>query len=167
MEIPQTDSRQLVLDSCRRLTGPSLVWSETGAILDALVEDMDMEQLLDCWYRQLDDLLSQIGWKNPQLTHRRFENGVNLLIAAPIDQLYSAVSVLETAWYFCSCELLGLEIESGEELIEAIRQQMREDKNPALIALQAAAAKHSVDFLVDDELVSIGHGAGSVSYAID
>jgi UDP-N-acetylmuramyl tripeptide synthase len=167
MEIPQIDSAQLVVDSCRRLTGPSLVWSKTGAILDALVEDMDMEQVLDCCYRQLEELLSQVGWENPELTHRRFENGFNLLLAAPIDQLYAAVAVLETGWYFCSCELLGRDVESADELIEAIRQQMREEKNPPLLELQAAAASHGVDFLADDELVSIGHGGGSASYAVD
>ena len=87
MEIVFPDSERLVVDGCRRLTGPSLVWSKTGAILDVLVEDMSMQQVLDCWYRQLNLVLSQVNWENPRLTHRRFENGFNLLLAAPVDQL--------------------------------------------------------------------------------
>jgi UDP-N-acetylmuramoylalanine-D-glutamate ligase len=167
MEITYPDSDRLVVDGCRRLTGPSLVWSETGAILDVLVDDMEMERVLECWHRQLDLLLSQVNWENPKLTHRRFENGFNLLIAAPIDQLYSAVLVLETAWYFCACELLELEAESRDRLIEDIREQMLSEKNDALIELQTAAGQHEVDFLVDDDVVSIGHGQGSISYMVE
>jgi UDP-N-acetylmuramoylalanine-D-glutamate ligase len=167
MEITYPDSDRLILDSCRRLTGPSLVWSETGAILDVLIEDMDMETVLDCWYRQLNLLLSQVNWQNPKLTHRRFENGFNLLLAAPVDQLYSAVLALETAWYFCACELLELEVDSREQLIAAIREQMQSETNIALIELQSAAAEHEVDFLVDDDVVSIGHGQGSISYMVE
>ena len=167
MEIIYPDSDRLVLDDCRRLTGPSLVWSETGAIIDVLIENMEMEQVLDCWYRQLKLVLSQAGWQNPKFTHRRFENGFNLLIAAPIDQLYSAVLVLETAWYLCTCELLELEVESRQQLIEDIREQMQSEKNVALTELQKAAAQHEVDFLVDDDVVSIGHGQGSISYMVE
>ena len=108
MEIPHIESSQLVVDDCRRLTGPSLVWDKPGAILDVLIEDMEMDKVLDCWYRQINQLLVDIGWSNPELTHRRFENGFNLLIAAPIDQLYSATLILETSWYFCVCELIGI-----------------------------------------------------------
>ena len=102
MEIPELESEHLIVDSCRRLTGPSLVWSEPGAILDILVNDMDMQAVLDNWYHELEQLLTDVDWGEPELTHRRFENGYNLLLAAPIDQLYSAVLALETAWYFCA-----------------------------------------------------------------
>ena len=43
MEIQFPDSHQLIMDDCRRLTGPSLLWDKTGAILDVLIEDMDMD----------------------------------------------------------------------------------------------------------------------------
>ena len=91
MEIPELESEHLIVDGCRRLTGPSLVWSEPGAILDVLIYDMDMEVVLNCWYRELEQLLADVDWGEQKLTHRRFENGYNLLLAAPIDQLYSAV----------------------------------------------------------------------------
>jgi folylpolyglutamate synthase/dihydropteroate synthase len=166
MDIPALESERLTLDSCRRLTGPSLVWSEPGAILDILVVDMDMDRVLDCWYRQLRQLLEDVDWGEPRLTHRRFENGYNLLLAAPIDQLYSAVLALESAWYFCACELLGVEIESRADLLDTVRAQMQQERNPALIALEAAAAGHAVDFLVDDEAASLGHGSGHRSFPI-
>jgi len=164
MDIPELESDHLVIDSCRRLTGPSLVWNETGAILDVFISDMDMEQVLACWYRQLEQLLTDLAWVEPKLTHRRFENGYNLLLAAPIDQLYSAVLVLETAWYCCACELLDQQAQPREPFLDAIRRQMSEERSPALIEMERAAAQHAVDFLVDDELVSLGHGIGSRCY---
>ncbi len=167
MEIPFPDSSRLVVDGCRRLTGASLVWSETGAILDVLIQDMDQDAVLDCWYRQVNSVLAEVNWKNPELTHRRFENGFNLLLAAPIDQLYSAVMVLETAWYFCACELLRIEVESLQVLLDDIREQMQIEKNNDLIGLEAAAADHGVDLLFDDDIVSIGHGVGSASFMVD
>jgi len=167
MDIPELASDRLVVDSCRRLTGPSLVWSETGAILDVLVLDMDMEQVLACWHRQLEQLLADIAWVEPRMTHRRFENGYNLLLAAPIDQLYSAVLALETAWYFCTCELLDLPAQPREPLLDAIRRQMNDERSPALIEIEHAAAQHAVDFLVDEEYITLGHGVGSRSYPVD
>ena len=167
MDVPELDSENLIVDGCRRLTGPSLVWSEPGAILDVLVIDMDMERVLECWNRQLRQLLADVDWKQPRLTHRRFENGYNLLLGAPIDQLYSAVLALETAWYCCACELLGQPIESRAALIDELRAQMRRERNPALLAIEAAAAEHAVDFLADDEVISLGHGIGSRCYPIE
>ena len=167
MEIPFPDSSRLVVDGCRRLTGASLVWSKTGAILDVLIRDMDQDAVLDCWYRQVNSVLAEVNWKNPELTHRGFENGFNLLLAAPIDQLYSAVMVLETTWYFCACELLGIEVEAQQVLLDDIREQMQSENNNALVGLEAAAADHGVDLLFDDDIVSIGHGGGSASFALD
>ena len=167
MEIPFPESSQLILDDCRRLTGPSLVWDKSGAILDILVEDLDMDRVLDCWYRHVHVLLAQLDCGEPALTHRRFENGFNLLIEAPVDQLYSAVLCLETAWYFCACELLQVEPRDTSALLEALREAMQEEANPALIELQLAADAHQVDFLVDDEILSLGRGAGSVSWDIE
>lgn len=167
MDIPFPDSSRLVVDGCRRLTGASLVWSETGAILDVLIEDMDQDAVLDCWYRQVNSVLAEVNWNHPELTHRRFENGYNLLLAAPIDQLYSAVMVLETAWYFCACELLEIEVEGQQVLLNDIREQIQSEKNNALTALEAAAADHAVDLLFDDDIVSVGHGVGSASFTVE
>ncbi|MDJ0777709.1 MAG: Mur ligase family protein [Gammaproteobacteria bacterium] len=167
MDIPQLDCERLIVDSCRRLTGPSLVWSHGGAILDVLIDEVDPDALLECWYRQVDALLQKVGWSAPELTHRRFDNGVSLLLAAPVDQLYSATSVLQTAWYFCACELLGITPEAGDALTRSIIDEMRGERNPGLVALQRAAAEHGVDCLVDDDRVTIGHGNGSRSFQMD
>jgi len=167
MEISFPESKQLILDDCRRLTGPSLVWDKTGAILDVLIEEMDMNVVLDCWYRQLNQLLEKIGWQHHEVRHRRFENGFNFLIAAPLDQLYSATLVLETAWYFTSCELLDIKAEQPESLVADIKESIKDETNVKLLALQKKALANKVDFLVDDDEVSLGHGEGSVCWPVD
>jgi cyanophycin synthetase len=167
MDIPEIESSKLVLDDGRRLTGPSMLWEKTGAILDVLIKDMDMDVVLDCWQRQLRHLLSQIGWQDHETMHRRFENGFNLLIQAPIDQLYSAVLLLETNWYLCCCELLAIDVENEAALVQEIRNLIKDESHPALLGLQQAAAQHEVDFLVDDDEVSIGHGEGCLCWPVD
>ena len=167
MDIPHPDSTQLILDDCRRLTGPSLLWDKPGAILDVLIDGMDMDTILDCWYRHARQLLAQIGWHKPDLSHRRFENGFNLVMAAPLDRLYSATLILETAWYFCTCELLDIKTENSADLIRDIEDEIRTERNPALLKLQESAAAHQVDFLVDDDTVSVGHGEGNFSWSVD
>jgi cyanophycin synthetase len=64
LEIPELESEHLILDSCRRLTGPSLVWSEPGAILDILIYDIDMETVLNSWYHELESVLAEVNWAN-------------------------------------------------------------------------------------------------------
>jgi cyanophycin synthetase len=49
----------------------------------------------------------------------------------------------------------------------ALREQIAAETNPGLLALQAAAAKHDVAFLWDDDAVSVGLGSGSQSWPTD
>lgn len=167
MDIPHLESTELIIDDCRRLTGPSLVWDKTGATLDVLIVGRNMDDVLQSWYRQVNDLLAAVSWPSPELTHRRYENGFNLLLAAPIDQLYSATEILETAWYFCCCELFNQPVDSRDLLVKAVRECMQTEQFPASIQLQQAARDHKVDFLIDDEIVSVGHGEGSIEWAVD
>ena len=164
MEIQFPDTDQLIMDDCRRLTGPSLVWENTGAILDVLISNKDMDVVLDCWHRQLNELLKKIDWQQHAFTHRRFENGFNFLIAAPLDQLYSATLVLEAAWYFTSCEMLDIEAGQPQAVVDAIQESIDSEANAELLALKQAAEENNVDFLFDEDEVSVGHGEGSVCW---
>jgi cyanophycin synthetase len=128
---------------------------------------MDMDDVLTCWYRQVNSLLTAVSWVEPDLTHRRYDNGFNLLLAAPIDQLYSATTVLETAWYYCCCEMLGKPVDSQEQLTQAVRASMLLELSPGSIRLQQAAKEQRVDFLIDDEWISVGHGEGSIEWSVD
>ncbi len=167
MDIPYPESKHLIMDDCRRLTGPSLLWDKTGAILDVLVEDIALDAVLDCWYRQLDMILVELNWQQRDIAHRQFENGFNLVVEAPIDQLYSATLVLETAWYFTTCELLNVVAEAKESMLRPVFESIEDEANPDLIALQLAAQSNKVDFLADDDEVSVGQGDGSQCWPLD
>ena len=167
MDIPHLESTQLTINDCRRLTGPSLVWDKTGAVIDVLIEGKDMDDVLARWYRQVNRFLLAVNWSEPELTHRRFENGFSLLLAAPIDQLYSAARVLETAWYLCCCDLLGMQVDSETQLTQAVSASMQLELSPPSIQLQQAAKYHGVDCLIDDESISIGHGEASMQWSIN
>ncbi len=167
MDIPYPDSKQLILDDCRRITGPSLVLDGAGATLDILVEGIPLDRVLECWYGTVKEVLGLIGWQQRLLNHRQFENGFNLVIEAPIDQLYSATLVLETSWYFTACELLNIKVEHQEALTKAIHESINDELNPPLITLQQAAVQQQVDFLVDDDEISIGHGESSICLPVN
>ena len=91
---------------------------------------------------------------------------MNLAISAPIDQLYSAIFVVQASWHYTACELLDQEAIPRSRMIDDLRAVMKSEANPPLITLQHAAAKHAVDFLADDDNVSIGHGCGSQTWGV-
>jgi len=153
-------NEEFTLESARRLTGPGLLWSHCGAILDVFSEQ-PVEHIVSLWQTHTRVLSDQIGWEDQQCIARIFEGGLNLAISAPMDQLYSAVAVAQLAWHQLLAELNGVSTRVSEALLTQIAQIMRSEANPALIALLDAAAEHDVDALCDDDELSLGHGKGS------
>ena len=154
-------------DPARRLTGPGLLWDYPGAVMDIFFEDIDPDILAALWEKHARLVLDALGWEGEHLTCRRFKGGVNLAVSAPLDQLYSAIFAVQTAWHFCAAELLNTEPEPFDDMICNLQTVMAKEANPALIALIAAAASHDVDILCDDDAVSLGHGAGSRIWSVD
>jgi len=161
LDIPIPEASNLVLDDYRRLTGPGLLWDNTGAIFDVLFQDFDPEDVIKSWQVQVHRVLDALNWGNQETIERRFDGGVTLALSAPMDQLYSAMFAGLTAWHFCAADLLGQTPGDFDAMVLDLKQVMIEEANPALIALIDAAAKHGIDILSDDEEVSIGHGIGS------
>ncbi|MEP5089917.1 MAG: Mur ligase family protein [Paracoccaceae bacterium] len=155
------------VSDARRLTGPGLLWDQPGAVLDIFFEEIDTGAVIDLWTRHARLVLDAVGWQNESLISRRFEGGVNLAISAPMDQLYSAIFVTQTAWHFCAAELLGEEPGDFGVMIEDLRQAMAREENPDLIRLIEAAEVHGIDVLCDDDEISIGHGTGCKVWPFD
>jgi UDP-N-acetylmuramyl tripeptide synthase len=167
LEIPQLDSASLVLEDSRRLTGPGLLWEKPGAIADVIVEGIPLDTVQSCWQKHALDVLNAVGWEQEECIARQYANGLNLAISAPVDQLYSAIFVVQASWYYTCCDLLEVTAQSLDEISRDIRGVMASEVRPELIALQAAAAAREVDFISDDDTVSIGHGCGSRSWPVD
>ena len=156
------------LDS-RRLTGPSLIMSGAGAVIDVRFADADAEaaKLIGEWRRQVQRMLDAVGWQSQQIHVHRHGDGASLAISAPIDALYAATDINDWAWQ----ATLGV-LERGETpVVEAdalrLREAIEEERNPALLELFAHARDRHLPCLVDDEFFSIGLGHGSQTWPVD
>ena len=167
LHIPQPDSAQLRLEDSRRLTGPGLMWDKSGAIAEVVVHGFPLATVTQVWSRQARSVLDAVGWVHELHTARPHEDGLNLAISAPVDQLYSAIFVVQAAWHYTACELLGLPSEPLPQMVAAITGVMHSEANAGLIKLQQAAAAHGVDFISDDDDVSLGHGCGSQTWSVN
>ncbi|MEM5543167.1 Mur ligase family protein [Sulfitobacter sp. AS92] len=151
----------------RRLTGPGLLWEAPGAVIDVLAEDCDSDAVRLLWEKYARRALDAVGWADQTLICRVFQGGVSLALSAPMDQLYSATFLAKTAWHYCAADLSHTASLPFQDMIRDLLRVMGQEANPPLIALMSAAAAHDVDFLCDDEQVSIGHGVGAQIWPVD
>ncbi|MEH6587136.1 MAG: Mur ligase family protein [Halioglobus sp.] len=166
LTIPFPASDRLYLEDSRRLTGPGLLWDKPGAIAEVVVHDLNLNDVATIWHDKARQLLDAVDWQAERCICRPHEDGLNLAISAPIDQLYSAIFVIQASWHYTVCELLDQTPIPQAQMLEDLRAVMSSEANPPLIALQQAAAEHAVDFLSDDDSVSIGHGCGSQTWEV-
>lgn len=154
------------VDDERRITGPGLLWDRPGAEIDVYSHDVDPARIVALWTRHARKVLDAVGWEKQSLTHRIFDGGANLAISAPMDQLYSAVFAVETAWHFCAAELAGEASGDFDSMISDLTSVMAKEANPALVALIDAANARGVDVLCDDDELSLGQGVGSQTWPV-
>ncbi len=148
----------------RRLTGPSLLWSRPGSILDVRCSADEAGPVIEKWSTAVRRMLDAVGWSDEALCHWRLSGGVSLAFSGPIDALYAASAINEWAW---ACIESGESIEDLADFDEkAVEFQtlIEEERNPALLTLAAAAFGHGVSFLWDDDDVSVGLGTGSETW---
>jgi cyanophycin synthetase len=150
-----------LLDS-RRLTGPNLVSASPGALLDVsfLAEN---DTVVELWRDEIESLLKQEGLPEMDLIVKPRQNGAWLVVSGPIDQLYGLIDLSELAWQRAVGRITNFipEKELGEAPpldLEGILQQLSEELNPPLIALQQAAKSKNVSFFWDDDYASLGMG---------
>ncbi len=153
-----------LIDS-RRLTGPSLVQDEAGAVIEVELPEDGAAELVGNWRRQAQRLLAAVGWGEERTAVRHYDGGASLAISAPIDGLYAACEINEAAWAtalasFGEAQPASYSLPQLQELVDA-------EANPALLALAEAAADHGLAFLCDDEVASVGLGSGSLAWPVD
>jgi UDP-N-acetylmuramyl tripeptide synthase len=160
-----------VLTDSRRLTGANLFWDLPAAIIDVRCSgpqaDATLQAVIAAWSRAAKRLLTTVGRAQEQLTHRLFEGGASLLISAPIDALYSMCELNEAAWRAALAALYGDEDVDPDAEGARLSGLFDEERNPALLALQAAAHAHGVPFLWDDDRVSVGYGRTALVWTPD
>ncbi len=150
----------LALDDLRRLTGKSLLWDKPGSIADVFVSGISKQQVVNHWQQVVQQLLSELDWAGESTCYRLFEDGVSLALSAPLDRLYAACDINETAWEITCAELTGKPLEESQATaIERLRCAIAEQANPVLLELIAAADARGVPWLTDDDEFSLGYGA--------
>jgi len=145
----------------RRLTGPNLLSRRLGAVLDVHLGrvEADAEAMIGAWRRQARRMLDDLGWRDEEIAVRRFASGASLFVSAPIDALYTATEVVDWAWEAAGAA--APDAGAFEAAAERLRSAAAAERQPAVLALRDAAAARGVAFLADDDLVTVGLGAGS------
>ena len=153
-----------ILDS-RRLTGPSLLLDQAGAILDVALDGVDSAAAIAAWRAALDLLVRGVGWGEVTVAARAHAQGLNLAFTAPIDALYAATEVNEAAWHAAALALgaaaNGTEAEPLGVAVERLAAAIERERRPWLQVLADEARRHRVTLLADDRRVSVGLGSGS------
>jgi UDP-N-acetylmuramyl tripeptide synthase len=170
---------RLTLDDCRRLTGKSLLWEKPGSILDAFVSGVDKNQVVEQWSIYVNQLLNDLGWPTESTCFRIFEDGVSLAISAPMDALYAACEINETAWNLtCKHFYPGLSSQNNtqeetqepvlsyNETVGKIKQTIADELNPKLMHLIALAQQYNAPYLVDDDDFSLGYGITAKTWSV-
>jgi len=155
-----------LLDS-RRLTGPNLFWDLPGAILDVAVEGIPAQRLVSAWSKEAAALMEAVGWSARNICSREYDGGVSLVINAPIDVLYAACELNEIAFNRAVATLNGEPVTDLDEDIRSLNELVARERKPALLEMQAAAARHEAPFLWDDDEVSVGFGKTAVTWPAD
>ena len=154
-----------ILDS-RRLTGPNLLSSFPGAIIDIEVAGHSVEEVVNTWQEQVRVLLDSVSWGRENVFVRFFKNGASLAFSAPVDALYAATELNEAAFERMCAVLSGNKPGDIAATVSELRRTIADESNPQLLRLKAKAAEQTVGFLSDDDQASIGMGAGSQTWDV-
>jgi cyanophycin synthetase len=169
----------LPFDDSRRLTGPNLYFARPGAVLETVGHCAEDASAIDAWRQHVEQMRETLGWPAEPIVVRRHPGGAALAFAAPPDQLFTATEVNEWAWLCACAEVAGQppadalhapghppawDIETARRTLQAYADG---ERNPRLLALLEAAARHRLPVLVDDEHLTLGLGTGSHGWPLD
>jgi UDP-N-acetylmuramyl tripeptide synthase len=154
------------LENSRRLTGANLFWDLPAAIIDVAIEGPP-EPVIQAWESAVVEWLDAVGYPDEKTCYRVFDGGASLLISAPIDVMYSMCELNEVAWISAVHTCGEGDPPDPEEEFPRLNRLFDEERNPALLALQAAAHDHGAPFLWDDDEVSVGYGEGALVWTPD
>lgn len=156
------------MQDSRRITGPSLLADEPGAIIDGALPGLVVDEFVRAWRARAREVLKAVNWEHQATVERAYVGGASVFLSAPIDALYAATEVNEWAWNAALSDLrAGPAAESLNAAVPRLRELIAAERNPSLINLCKAAHHRGVSFLSDDDHASVGMGAGSRSWAVD
>jgi UDP-N-acetylmuramyl tripeptide synthase len=141
----------------------NILWDRPGGVLEVDLPER-ADEAVALWRQQARRLLDAVGWCDEAPAARLFPGGASLAVSAPLDGLYAATLVNEWACEAATAMLRGDEPPHLATAAEGIRREIEDERNPALVALERAAAAHGVAFLRGDDRVTVGLGPGGRSW---
>lgn len=145
------------------LSGPGTDLPGAGTVVGLEVDDSVASALIESWRAALAPLCAEREWAGASLHPRRLAGGVVLGLRAPTDLRDLAERAVLWGLEAAQARLAG-EPPPDELEYERLREAAAQRHDPALRALEAAAARRGVAFLRDGRKVSVGMGAGSQSW---
>jgi cyanophycin synthetase len=181
----------LPFEDSRRLTGANLFFVSTGAVLEVIADVAD-DLLLDEWRRRVARARERLGWRLTDTVARVHRPGASLAMSAPCDQLFVATEVNEWAlcsallaqdpdrWHDLQAALIRTALEDAEDPQAVVPPVLEEsaafarferlaaaERRPALQPVIQAAAARDLQYVLDDDFLSLGAGTGGVDFSVD
>lgn len=150
----------------RSLEGAGVDIPGPGTALVLAAEDSVIPNLIEAWRARLAPLCAEREWAGASLHPRRVPGGVVLGLRAPADLRDLAERASLWALEGARARLAGRPYPEDDEEAR-LRSAAAARVNPALRALEVAAARRGLALVRDAETVSVGMGAGSVAWRAD
>ena len=164
-------------EDSRRLTGSNVYFADSGAVLETRGIDVDVN-VIERWKQRVALARDWLGWPDAAIHHRVHASGATLAFAAPLDQLLAATEVNE--WALLS-SLPNPDNAAGEALLHApahaaiwddelarrtLMASARDEAEPRLRELIAAAHARKLPALPGEEILTLGAGSGARSWPL-
>lgn len=152
----------------RRLTGPNVYFNRTAAALEALSQSVDEAQTAQ-WRSHVENLAAALHWPEPDFHVKCHAKGASLAFTAPSDQLYCATEINEWSWSAVCGENTQYApafpaTDDAVAALHAFRRMAAAEAEPQLLDFITDAEAHDWPVLLDEDAVSIGFGAQTLSW---
>lgn len=155
-----------LLDS-RRLTGPSLLLDQPGAILEVRFPARHRKLWLATLEKEARRLQRRVGWRHERAVVRDQGPSQMLATSAPLDALMPATYLNEAALERTLALHAGHEAPSLDAQTDDLLARIARRAEPRLIALTRAAELHQVPWMLGDGDLSLGYGAHAIRFPDD
>jgi cyanophycin synthetase len=157
-------------DASRRLTGANRWSGRTAVELEPRGPALEDGRAQGRWLGYVHAMATALGWPDPEPRVHEHAGGLILAFAAPEDLLFTATEINEWAWEraapwrHAQAGLVPVQ-PATDDAVQHFATRAAAERSRPLQRLRTAAAEHGVPMLADDDSVSLGEGAGSVTYA--
>jgi UDP-N-acetylmuramyl tripeptide synthase len=154
-----------LLVESRRLMGPNLYSTSMGVALEVRPEPDVDARVVQAWVHYARALSRAIGWPEPEIHVRPRRDATTLYFSVPADVLMTGTEVAEAAWVLASTRHRGaLDAATVARLNELAAAERME--HSSLASVYAAAVARGVCATFDDEILTLGSGAGARSWPL-